>query len=164
VVQVDRACRGDLDQLLDIAAARRQDYVKYQPQFWRAAADAVDRQRDFFDSLLDDAETLLVVVREGSSVRGFAVGRLVAPPPVYDPGGPSCLVDDFAVADPADWPSVGPPLLDAIRDWASDRGAAQLVVVTAVRDGLKREQLEAAQLIPASEWWVGPLRHPSRSA
>lgn len=157
VVQVDPVRRGDVDQLLNIAAARRQDYAKYQPQFWRPAADAVDRQRDFFASLLDDAETFVVVAREGSSIRGFAVARLVAAPPVYDPGGPSCVVDDFAVADPAEWPTAGPALLDAIRDWAADHGATQIIVVTAMLDGLKRKQLEAAQLSPASEWWVGPV-------
>lgn len=157
VLQAERAGLADLEQLLEIAAARRQDYADYQPQFWRPATDAVARQRDFFASLIDNDDTILVVAREGSSVRGFAIARTTAAPPVYDPGGLTCAVDDFAVADPSDWPTVGPLLLDAVRFWGSDHGATQLVVVVAHQDQPKRELLRTAQLDIASEWWVASI-------
>jgi GNAT superfamily N-acetyltransferase len=157
VIHVDRAHREDLEEVLQIAAARRQQYVGYQPQFWRPAHDAVDRQREFFASLLADDDTFLAVARDGGKVYGFALARMVDAPPVYDPGGPSCVVDDFAVADPADWSNVGPMLLDAVRTWGADHGATQLVVVVAQLDGAQRAVLEESRLTIASEWWVGAL-------
>lgn len=156
VLHVERATEEDLGQVLAIAAARRAAYVEHQPQFWRPAPDAVERQREFLTALLGDDQTLVVVARSGAGVRGFAVGRCVPAPPVYDPGGLSCLVDDFAVAEPDEWPTVGPPLLDALRGWARTLGAVQLVVVTAHLDEAQRAVLAEVGLTIASEWWVGP--------
>lgn len=157
MLRTERACQADLEQLLEIAAARRQEYAQYQPQFWRPAPDAVARQRDFFTSLIDQDDTLVVVARDNSGVRGFAIARTADAPPVYDPGGVTCVVDDFAVADPTDWPTVGPLLLDAVRAWACDHGATQMIVVVAHLDQAKRAVLSTAQLNIASEWWVAPI-------
>jgi hypothetical protein len=157
VFQVDRAHRDDLEEVLQIADARRQQYVEYQPQFWRPAQDAVDRQGAFFASLLARDDAFLGVARQGGRVYGFALARMIDAPPVYDPGGPTCVVDDFAVADPEDWSKVGPMLLDAVRKWGAGNGATQLVVVVAQLDGPKRAVLKESQLTIASEWWVGAL-------
>jgi GNAT superfamily N-acetyltransferase len=157
VLSAERAGQADLERLLTIADARRLEYAGYQPEFWHPAADAVARQRAFFASLIDDDGSLVAVAREGASVRGFAVARVAEAPPVYDPGGLTCAVDDFAVTDATEWPTVGPLLLDAVRRWGSDHGATQLVVVVAHLDEAKRAMLRAAQLDLASEWWVTPL-------
>lgn len=158
MLKTERASQADLEQILQLAAARREKYSQYQPQFWRPAADAVALQRPYFASLIEDDKCLVVVTREDSDVRGFAIARTAGAPPVYDPGGLSCDVDDFAVADPEQWPVVGPLLLDAVRAWGSDRGATQLIVVVAQLDEAKRAVLKTAQLTTASEWWVGPIR------
>jgi len=113
------------------------------------------RQRDHFLSLRGDQDTLFAVAEVADRVQGFIIARLVPSPPVYDPGGTTCLVDDFTVADVQVWPEVGPLLLDRARAWAADHGAAQLVVVTAGRDDAKRAVLDVAGLTAASEWWVG---------
>lgn len=161
MLEVERAGPADLEQLLGIAAARRTAYGGYQPTFWRPARDAVERQRAYFTSILDDEEVLVLTAREdgadvrGAVVRGFAIGRLVPAPPVYDPGGVTCVVDDFAVADPQEWATVGHLLLGAVREWATSCGAAQLVVVTAHLDEPKRAALDSSGLTLASEWWVG---------
>jgi hypothetical protein len=157
VQRIERAERRDLRQIVELAAIRRKQYATYQPEFWHPAIDAEDRQRDHFAALLDDDGTLVVVARDGSTVHGFAVARLTGAPPVYNPGGLTCAVDDFAVADAAEWPAVGPVLLDAVRSWGATRGAAQLVVVVAHLDEAKRAMLEAADLSLASEWWVAPI-------
>jgi GNAT superfamily N-acetyltransferase len=157
-LRIQRATLGDLEGLLRIADARRQTYAEYQSRLWRPAPDAVDRQRSYVTSLLDDEETLvLAAIGDDAGLRGFAIGRLVPAPPVYDPGGASCVVDDFAVADPGEWPTIGPLLLDALRDWAASRGAAQMIVVTAHLDQPKRAVLRSRDLTLASEWWVGPV-------
>ena len=65
--------------------------------------------------------------------------------------------DAVAVADPTEWPTVGPLLLDAVRTWGFERGATQLIVVVAHLDQPKRSFLRTAQLDIASEWWVAPI-------
>jgi hypothetical protein len=151
---------ADLERLLVIADRRRHEYAGYQPRFWNPAPDALVRQRDYFETLLADPEALFEVAATADRVRGFIAARLLPAPPVYDPGGVTCLVDDFTVDDTEAWSEVGPLLLASARSWAAERDAAQLVVVTAARDHPKRAALSAADLSLASEWWVGAV--PSR--
>ncbi len=154
---VRAAVIADLEPVLAIADRRRRQYAAYQPQFWNPAPDAVAKQRAFFESLIADSAALFAVAVSADRVRGFVIGRVVPEPPVYDPGGPTCLIDDFAIDDPESWACTGARLLTFAQHWASERGAAQLVVVTASADEAKRAALKSAGLTPASEWWVGPV-------
>lgn len=163
MVVTRRAEPDDIEQILDIAVAKRAQYSAYQPQFWKPADDARDRQREYFQGLLRDPGTRFAVADHGAAIRGFLVGRIVVTPPVYDPGGATCMVDDFAVADPGDWAALAPVLLADVRSWASAEGAVQLVVVTAQADDPKRAALRSTHLTAASEWWVGPIRSSSAS-
>lgn len=148
----------DLDGILVLAADRRRQYETYQPRFWRPAADAAQRQRPYLAGLIaDPAVIALVAVTTGGALAGMVIGQLAPPPPVYDPGGPGCLVDDFTVADPATWDTVGVDLLTAVIAAARERGAVQIVAVTAALDSPKRAALEQCGLSPASEWWVAPI-------
>jgi hypothetical protein len=150
-----RAARSaDLDAIVALAAARRAEYEAYQPRFWRIAEDAVDRHRPFLAALIDDDEWASFV---GDPFTGYAFARIVPPPLVYDPGGPSCFVDDFAVVSPDLWLTAGRELLDAVSTWGSARGASQLVVVNAERDKPKAALLAAYDLSIASTWWTRPL-------
>lgn len=148
---------ADLEAVLDIADRRRQQYAKYQPQFWNPAADALDKQRVFFATLVEDSETLFDVAVTADHLDGFIIARVAPAPPVYNPGGATCLVDDFTVDDPESWPVAGPLLLARVRAWAADRGAVQLVVVTAAGDKPKLATLSTAHLGLTSEWWVGAI-------
>ena len=147
----------DLDALLELSDVRRREYATYQPVFWRPAPDAMARQRPYLEGLLGDQDVVATVAVLDSVVVGFAIGRLLPAPPVYDPGGPTCLIDDFAIADPGSWSTVGLDLLRAVSDAARERGAVQMVVVTPTRDTAKRAALEAGGLGIASEWWTRPL-------
>jgi len=80
-------------------------------------------------------------------------------PPPYDPGGLTCIVDDFTVADPALWATVGSTCSPVTRA-AADRGAGQVVVVTAARDDPKRAALDRCGLTAASDWRVTPTTAP----
>lgn len=157
-VELRTASAGDLDGLVELAEQRRVDCELFQPRFWRRAKAARIRQRQFFSSLLTDLDVLVVVVGDAATIHGFAIARLVSSPPVYDPGGLTCLVDDFTVSSNAEWPERGLQLLEAVRSWGAERGAVQLVVVTAHLDAPKRETLTSAGLSIASEWWVGAIR------
>jgi len=151
------AMADDLEAMLELADARRQQYATYQPRFWRPAPDAVARQRLYYAELIDDHAIITVVATAGQVLVGFAIGSVVPAPPVYDPGGSTCLVDDFAVADPDLWSSVGVDLLGAVGHAARRQGANQIVVITGHLDSAKQAALQAQGLTIASEWWVGPL-------
>jgi GNAT superfamily N-acetyltransferase len=153
-----RAARDeDLQGILNVADAARRRYATYQPVFWRPAADARARQESYLAALLRDPDVLAYVGLTDGAVVGFAIARLLSAPPVYDPGGVTCLLDDFAVADQELWPSLGLDLLHAVRDAARARGAVQLVVITGAQDVSKRAALAAAGLRSTSEWWTGPV-------
>ena len=148
---------ADLDRLVELAAQRRDAYQQFQPRFWRSAADGRTHQRRYFASLLSDPDAWVTIGCLDRLVEGFAVARLMPPPPVYDPGGLACVLDDFTVSEAGQWVDLGRLLLQAAREWALSRGAVQIVVVTAHLDQSKRAVLEAAGLSIASEWWVGEL-------
>ncbi|HEX6683185.1 MAG TPA: hypothetical protein VF062_10335 [Candidatus Limnocylindrales bacterium] len=145
---------ADLDLIVPLGAARRAEYEGYQPQFWRAAASAERVHRDFLAALIDDEGWGSFV---SEPFTGYVFARLVPAPPVYDPGGPSCFVDDFAVTSPELWLTEGRALLDAAARWGAARGAAQLVVVNGERDQPKAGLLAALGLSIASTWSVASL-------
>lgn len=151
------AVAGDLDGMLRLAEARRTQYATYQPIFWRPAADAVDRQRPHLAKLIEDGAVITLVADTHHGIAGFVIATIVSAPPVYDPGGPTCVVDDFTVDNDPDWSTVGADLLRAVRHIAQQKGAEQVVVVCGYLDVPKRMALQASGLSIASEWWVGPL-------
>lgn len=156
-VKTRAAIPGDLDPMLRLAQNQRSQYATHQPIFWRPAADALERQRPYFAELIADEQVITIVAEDDRGLCGFAIATLVQAPPVYDPGGPTCLVDDFTVDDAERWPSVGVELLRAVRNAARQRGAAQVVVVCGYLDRAKRRTLEDCGLSIASEWWVSAL-------
>jgi len=155
----------DLDALLELSEVRRQEYATYQPVFWRPAPRARDHQRPYLAGLLGEQDVLARVAVTHTAVVGFAIGRLMPAPPVYDPGGPTCLIDDFTVVDADSWLTVGLDLLRAVSDAARERGAVQVVAITPFQDAAKRTALKAGGLDIASEWWTRPLdSHPDGPA
>jgi hypothetical protein len=157
-VRIRPADAEDLEAVLELAETQRREYAAYQPVFWRPARQARAEQRHYLAGLLRNEDVLARVAINNGVVVGFIVGRLTAAPPVYDPGGTTCLVDDFAVAEPELWHTVGMELLGAVRDAAREQNAVQVVVITAHLDAAKRAALGAGGLSIASEWWVGPTR------
>jgi len=147
-----------------LAARRRELYARYQPMFWRPAVGARDKHHPYLASLVADTQVITLVGEEDSQLTGFLIATLVPAPPVYNPGGLTCQIDDFTVADDDKWMATGPALLRAGLDEAARRGAVQAVVVTARLDYPKLQALRSCGLEVASEWWVTPhLRaEPSR--
>lgn len=140
-----------------IMAKRREVYERYQPVFWRRAQNAEAGHAAFLSQLVGNPDVISLVAERDDVFSGFAIAMLVPSPPVYNPGGLTCSLDDYAVADDGDWATVGLALLRATTAEAAKRGAAQVVVVCAHEDGPKREALKQAGLSIASEWWTAPL-------
>ena len=147
----------DVADIAALAALRREAYEVAQPQFWRRAADAVEKHLPWLTAQVENPDVVSLVARSGASLDGFVFASVVCAPPVYDPGGLTGVVDDFAVADPSLWPTLGRDLLDEVKRRLAARGVAQVVVVCGHHDEAKRAALFASGLTVASEWLVAPL-------
>jgi GNAT superfamily N-acetyltransferase len=147
-----------------LAGIRREQYARYQPLFWRPAAAAPGKHRTYLGRLVASDEVITLVSEEAGQLTGFLIAALNPAPPVYDPGGLTCDIDDFMVTPATRWPTTGVRLLRASLAEAGRRGAVQAVVVTAHLDQPKRQALRACGLEIASEWWVTPqaLPHDTR--
>ncbi len=165
VAQVRIAVAADVAAMASLADIRREQYARYQPIFWRPAVGALDKHRAYLARLIDDDKVITLVSEEAGQLTGFLIATLTGAPPVYDPGGATCQIDDFIVVPASRWQTTGARLLRAGVAEASRRGAVQAVVVTGHLDEPKRELLRACGLEPASEWWVTqqPLGRTQRS-
>ena len=152
--QIRAAVETDVAAMTGLAARRREQYARYQPVFWQPAPDALDKHRPYLAGLVADGQVITMVSEEDGQLTGFLIATLVAAPPVYDPGGLTCQIDDFTVAADENWSTTGSALLRAAMAEAARRGAVQAVVVTAHLDHPKREALRCCGLEIASEWWV----------
>ena len=150
------ATPADVSAMVALSAEKRRAYAAVLPVFWRPAADADARQTAWFAHLFARETTLALVAEGASAIDGFLVGILHPAPPVYDPGGLTCTVDDFCVRDEGCWSSAGAALLAEVRRRARERGAVQVVVVCGVHDDAKRSLLDSPALSPASVWFTGP--------
>jgi hypothetical protein len=152
-VTIRDATDPDLDELVRLSSRARDQLERYEPTFWRRHPDADTTQRSWFGVLLHDPQHVVAVDDVDGQVRGFVIARAADAPPVYDPGGPTCIVDDLV------WDSVdgAHALLDRVNAWAAARGCAQLIVVTAAADDVRKELLEGRGLDAVSEWWRGAI-------
>ena len=148
----------DVAQMALLADAKRREYEPHAPVFWRPAPDALEIHRPWLSQLVEDpAVGAFVHEADDGIVDGFLVVTVLPAPPVYDPGGLSSLIDDFAVSHPERWATAGAALLRIAMDWAHQNGAVQVVVVCGPHDGPKRALLEEFGLYVASEWFTTPL-------
>lgn len=148
---------ADVPAMVALSASKRRAYAEIAPLFWRPASDADARQAAWFAHLLGRESSLALVADGGSGADGFLLGVVQPAPPVYDPGGLTCTVDDFCVRRAELWPTVGAALLGEVRVLARTRGAKQIVVVCGVHDAPKRALLERPDLTAASLWFTGPV-------
>jgi hypothetical protein len=152
------AVATDLDSIAALAEERRIDYELAQPHFWRRAPDGIEQHRPWLNHLIESDDVIsLVAMDDLSEFAGFLFATLVTAPPVYAPGGPLGLIDDFALSDRALWPTIGDELLTAAKADLASRGATQVVVVCGAHDEAKRAVLREGSMTVASEWYVQPL-------
>jgi len=156
-IMIRPATAGDVPRMVELSAMKRAQYESYSPTFWHPARDANQKQEAFFRGLVADPSWICLVNETGGSVDGFIAARVVWAPPVYDPGGKVCMIDDFVVAHPSLWPTVGMALRDQAESKASQAGAVISVTVCGQRDAPKRTALQNSDSHVASEWYVHPI-------
>ncbi len=148
----------DAPLCIELVERRRIEYESYEPRFRKKAANSADSTLPWFEKLFSDSENVCLIAIEGDHVLGFAIARKFPTPPVYDPGGPTALIDDFCVGCKELWKDVGQALLNETKQLLKQRGFAQLVVVGARQDIAKTQFLEKANLSLASTWWTVGLQ------
>ncbi len=151
------ATTDDISRMVELSDLSRTRYAHYSPVFWRKAQGASEKQSLFFQAQLARDNIIILVSEEASGTEGFVIASLVDAPPVYDPGGKVCMVDDFMVSAPALWPTVGRALLTEATAQAKARGAVLSVVVCGHQDEPKRAMLNASGAAIASEWYTNPI-------
>ena len=148
---------ADVRRMVEFSEKKRTEYEEYQPIFWRKAHDSASAQKSYFEHLLTLDGTIALVYECEGTIQGFVIANLQTAPPVYDPGGLTCNIDDSVVEHCSLWRSVGRALLDGAISEARRREAVQVVVVTGGHDRQKREMLSSMGLCLASEWWVSGI-------
>jgi hypothetical protein len=156
-MEIRKSTASDLEAVVVLVERHRRQYQKYQPTFWRKAANSAETTQSYFTKLLSEPDTFFLVATEGSQLQGFLIARKFPTPPVFEPGGETYLVDDFCVLEAHHWLTVGEALLSHASTLIHEAGAAQIVVVGADRDLAKTEMLRRSDLTIASNWWTKPL-------
>ena len=154
---IRNAGSADVPRMVELSEKKRTEYEQQQPIFWRKARDSASAQKPYFEHLLTLDSTIVLVYECEGTIQGFVIASLHTAPPVYDPGGLTCNIDDFVVGHSDLWSSVGRALLDRATIEARARKAVQVVVVTGGHDRQKREMLSTMGLSLASEWWVSGI-------
>jgi TRAP-type C4-dicarboxylate transport system substrate-binding protein len=156
--------------MVALSYQKRKAYEIAQPQFWKYAPGAEEVQAKWFEELLDDETYIILVAISGSKnemlkrvqhdkkeLKAFIIGRLIKAPEVYNPGGLTLMIDDFCVASPELWETIGSELVAKIKEIAKEKGATQILVVSGDHDKAKNSFLEKACLTVASRWYVTSL-------
>jgi hypothetical protein len=157
-LSIRAATLSDVPAMEALAEQKRIQYEKYQPIFQHQSQDARRLHGEFLKGLVSKPGAILLVAQDGAVIQGFIYGNLVDAPPVYNPGGKICAVDDFVVSKPEQWPTIGKALLEAVLAKAKLSGAVMGNVVCGPLDQPKREFLEGQGFSVASEWHVKSLK------
>lgn len=151
------ATTDDVPRLVELSHQKREQYQAYSPVFWRMADSADRAQAGWFHKMVQEESVVALVHEQDGPVDGFVIGTCRDAPPVYDPGGKVCSVDDFCVERPELWQTVGQALLDECARVAQRRGCVLQVIVCGQKDLDKAHMLGDAGAEVASEWYVRPI-------
>jgi len=147
---------ADLEAVVHILEARREDYARYEPVFWKRKPGVARSSADYLRTWLNADRTVCLVAIQGEDVVGFLFGREAPTPPVYD-AGPTAVIDDYHVKSPELWPTAGAALLAEARARLKDMGFRQFVVVSGYKDHAKMVFLRDHRLSLASAWFTAAL-------
>ncbi len=148
-IRIRKAIEADAAQMAALSEQRRIQYQVYQPVFWRKAKASLQVQTPFLAQQITNADIIALVCEGEDRLRGFVIANVW--------GGQECNIDDFCVATPEDWASVGRALLAAATEAAQARGIERYLVVCGHLDQPKRAMLHACGLSVDYYWYTAPL-------
>ncbi|MES2215575.1 MAG: GNAT family N-acetyltransferase [Pseudomonadota bacterium] len=157
-ISIRPSIAGDISDIVALSHQKRLNYEKAQALFWRYAGDiAEESQAAWFRELLTHKDYIMLTAWQEDKIVGFIIGKLMPAPEVYNPGGPTLMIDDFCVETPELWQSVGTKLIEEIKILAKAKGATQILVVSGDHDNAKCHFLQHIGLTVASRWYVGGI-------
>lgn len=156
-MEIRDATVNDVPQMVALSEEKRKAYESYQPIFWRKAGNSAEIQTPYFESLLSRDNHFALVCVTAEKITGFVIGAVTPAPGVYDPGGDSCMIDDFCISSDSLWEEEGRALLEECKKYAKQSGAVQFIIVCGQKDEAKRKFLCESNLSVASEWYTGSI-------
>jgi hypothetical protein len=149
---------ADVSVMAELAEAKRQHYRDHASPFQRPARGGREIHESFLRELLEREDFTVLVHDAGGSIDGFIVARFGSAPPPFGEGS-LFHVDDFVLADPTTWLTVGRALLDEVMRRAEGAGIEKVIVVSgpASVDEAKTAFLRAVGLVVEAQWRVKPL-------
>lgn len=157
-ITVRKALESDIPEMVAILETKRIEYQGYEPVFWNKAANSAEIQTGFFTFLLGQQEkTTMFAAELDEKIAGFLIATLTPAPPIVEPGGPTATIDDFHVAHPELWESVGERLLEHAMAYGRAEGLRQIIVVCPHKERAKAGFLADRDLSLTTEWWTKTL-------
>ncbi len=150
--EIRKADAMGIPAMVALSERARAEFEKLEPDFFRKAQNSATAQSAYFEWQLRQPNVIAFVHDHDGTIDGFAIAALIQAPPVYDPDGRTALIDDFAVASPELWDSVGEALFREVAEEAKRRGAVGAVAICAHRDTAKREFVRRLGMRIVSEW------------
>lgn len=150
-MKITKATKKDISSMVALSAAKRADYEKTQPTFWKAHPSADINQIQWFESLLAKKDYLIAVAHKEEVVQGFIIGHIIDAPEVYEPGGKTLYIDDFCVLKK--WQMAGKALLDYIIDASKGYDCCQALIVCGSHDVTKKLFIEEQGYSCISQWF-----------
>lgn len=151
---IREANQDDLAAMVALIEAHRAQLEQWQPRFWKRADGSAEMTRQWFGHLIAQDANLGLVHETDGTIDGFLIATIVPAPPVYDPGGLTCLIDDFALASDDLWPTVGDALVQRASAWSKEKGASQTVIIAPLAHDEKIAFVKTRQMTPSASWWV----------
>jgi hypothetical protein len=136
---------ADVPRVLELGEQKRREYEAYSPVFWRMSPLPRRTFAPYMRAQIADAHNVALAHEQGGRVDGFVLTSSRG------------YIDDFAVAAPQLWPTVGADLLLAAGAAAHQRSINSLLVVCGHGDKPKRAMLAAQGLTLATDWYVKPV-------
>ena len=136
---------ADVPRVLELGEQKRREYEAYSPVFWRMSTVPRQTFAPYMQAQITASENVALAHKQDGRIDGFVL--------MNARGG----IDDYTVAAPHLWPTVGAALLFAAGDAAHRRGTSSLMVVCGAGDLPKRGMLAAEGLTLATAWYVKPV-------
>lgn len=146
---------ADLPAVVDMLERKRDLLATFEPRLWKRAAGSGEASNAYFSGLLSTDDNVFLVAEDGDRILGFILATPMRVPPVYD-AGPTAMIDDYEVAAPELWPTVGASLLAAARQRLARRGIVQFMCIGAQQDSGKLQMLASAGLSQHVAIFNGP--------
>ena len=156
-ISISTACEKDIQTMVNLSYCKRRRYEKANPKFWKYAEGAEEIQTQWFKSLLEKEDFIILTAYLKEKIVGFIIGQIIEAPKVYNPLGLTLKIDDFCVSSSMMWHLIGGKLINKAKQLSKEKGAQQILVVCGAHDRYKRQFLKNLKLTITSEWYTGEI-------